>query len=34
MFIVNPSIAAKLATALTVSALHVGLYDLLRVFVP
>jgi hypothetical protein len=34
MFIVNPSIAGKLAAALTVSALHLGLYDLLRIFVP
>jgi hypothetical protein len=34
MFNVNQSIAGKLAAVLTVSALHVGLYDLLRVFVP
>jgi hypothetical protein len=34
MFIVNSSIARKLAAALTVSTLHLGLYDLLRVFVP
>jgi hypothetical protein len=34
MFIVNPSIVGKLAAALTVCALHVGLYDVLRVFVP
>jgi len=34
MFIRYPSIVGKLAAALTVSALHVGFYDLLRVFVP
>jgi hypothetical protein len=33
MFLVNQSIAAKLAAVLTVSALHVGLCDLVRVFV-
>jgi hypothetical protein len=34
MFILDPSITGKLAVALTVTALHVALYDLLRVFVP
>jgi hypothetical protein len=34
MFIVNPSMAARLATVLTVAALHVSLYDLIRIFVP
>jgi len=34
MFTHNPAIAEKLTVALTVCALHVGLYDLLRVFLP
>jgi hypothetical protein len=34
MFNFDPSITGKLAAALTVSAPHVGLYDLLRLFVP
>lgn len=34
MLIHNPAITGKLAAALTVAALHVGLYALLRVFVP
>jgi len=34
MFTVDPSSAGKLATALTVSALQLGPYDLPRIFGP